>query len=147
MKGLGNHESFWLAMSEPPELPRSKIRSTRAAVSGRARSRATRRGNILRETPRDHCAAGAHGAASQFQGDLRLCHHYGSIILQELPSSSVPRWPLRLRSPCNMLNSLFCILLISNVLLVLARHNSTGWPLPSLHYSRSSISLSFRKFE
>src|SRR5213078_2488800 len=34
-------ESFWLAMSEPPELPRSKIRSTRAAVSGRARSRAT----------------------------------------------------------------------------------------------------------
>src|SRR6266513_872555 len=46
-------ESFWLAMSEPPELPRSKIRSTRAAVSGRARSRATRRRKYsARDTPR-----------------------------------------------------------------------------------------------
>src|SRR6267378_513050 len=46
-------ESFWLAMSEPPELPRSKIRSTRAVVSGRARSRATRRRKYsARDTPR-----------------------------------------------------------------------------------------------
>src|SRR6266566_7116079 len=46
-------ETFWLAMSEPPELPRSKIRSTRAAVSGRARSRATRRRKYsARDTPR-----------------------------------------------------------------------------------------------
>src|SRR6266850_3934502 len=46
-------EPFWLAMSEPPELPRSKIRSTRAAVSGRARSRATRRRKYsARDTPR-----------------------------------------------------------------------------------------------
>src|SRR5258708_34267069 len=46
-------EYFWLAMSEAPELPRSKIRSTRAVVSGRARSRATRRRKYsARDTPR-----------------------------------------------------------------------------------------------
>src|SRR5205807_2376653 len=46
-------ESFWLAISDPPELPRSKIRSTRAAVSGRERSRATRRRKYsARDTPR-----------------------------------------------------------------------------------------------
>src|SRR5215469_1960960 len=46
-------ESFWLAIFESPELPRSKMQSTGAAVSGRARSRATRRRKYsARDTPR-----------------------------------------------------------------------------------------------
>jgi hypothetical protein len=45
-------ESLSIAISAPPELPRSKMRSTAMAVSGRARSRATRRRTYsARDTP------------------------------------------------------------------------------------------------
>src|ERR1700728_1208570 len=45
-------ESLSVAISAPPELPRSKMRSTSIAVLGRARSRATRRRTYsARDTP------------------------------------------------------------------------------------------------
>jgi hypothetical protein len=79
-------ESFWLATSEPPELPRSKIRSTLPAVSGRARSRATRRRKYsARDTPRSLARTALH---LSFKCDLGLSHHYGSITPQH-PSTDI----------------------------------------------------------
>jgi hypothetical protein len=58
-------ESFWLATSERPELPRSKKYDLRGLPSEDDQDPVRPDGeNTLRETPE---IVGAHGAASQFQ--------------------------------------------------------------------------------
>jgi hypothetical protein len=63
-------EFLSLAISVPPELPRSKMRSTAMAVSGRAKSRATRRRTYsARDTP-----------SSLARWRARRCTSFSSVI-------------------------------------------------------------------
>ena len=63
-------ESLSLAISAPPELPRSKMRSTAMTVSGRAKSRATRRRTYsARDTP-----------SSLARWRARRCTSFSSVI-------------------------------------------------------------------